>query len=109
MSCETPLTEASVPTGMKTGVSTSPCGVIRRPARAKPFLASTWKWMDTVGIVADSTTLLSFAHRPHEGVRAYVIVSSKKIWASILPCSTVSRPTLTGNLNRLGPALPGLK
>ena len=33
---ETPFTVATVPTGMKTGVSTSPCGVSRRPARAVP-------------------------------------------------------------------------
>src|SRR5882757_17491 len=28
------LTEACVPTGMKNGVSTAPCGVVRRPRRA---------------------------------------------------------------------------
>jgi hypothetical protein len=28
------LTEAAVPTGMNTGVSTGPCGVVRRPRRA---------------------------------------------------------------------------
>ena len=28
------LTEACVPTGMKKGVSTVPCGVVRRPRRA---------------------------------------------------------------------------
>ncbi len=34
----TALTVALVPTGMKQGVSTSPCGVRRRPARARPLV-----------------------------------------------------------------------
>ena len=108
MSCEIPLTDASVPTGMKTGVSTSPCGVMRRPARAQPFCALIWNSTDTVGIVADSQPV-SFAQRPDEGVRAYVRVSSMISFASMLRPLTVNRPTLTGSLNRLGPALPGLK
>ena len=32
-----PLTVPAVPTGMNTGVSTTPCGVWRRPARARVF------------------------------------------------------------------------
>jgi hypothetical protein len=31
---------------MKTGVRTSPCGVTKRPARAAPQVASTWKEKD---------------------------------------------------------------
>jgi hypothetical protein len=34
------LTEASVPTGMKTGVLTSPCGVFSLPVRADPEVRS---------------------------------------------------------------------
>ncbi len=41
-----------MPTGMKTGVSTTPWGVVRRAARAVPKVASMWKEMDNVGIVA---------------------------------------------------------
>jgi hypothetical protein len=37
----TALTAAAVPTGMKAGVSTAPCGVTRVPARARPHRAST--------------------------------------------------------------------
>ena len=41
-----PLTVAWVPTGMKAGVSTVPCGVCRRPARAEDAAsrASSSKW-----------------------------------------------------------------
>ena len=35
--------EHGVPTGMKTGVSISPCAVVMVPARAAPSLASRWK------------------------------------------------------------------
>src|SRR5215203_6957380 len=35
----TPLTAPSVPTGMKAGVSMTPCGVVRRPRRARPAVA----------------------------------------------------------------------
>src|SRR5271165_2122517 len=48
MSCATPLTDATVPTGMNTGVSTSPCGVISRPARARPLVASMRNSIDIV-------------------------------------------------------------
>ena len=36
-------------------------------------------------------------------------VSMLTILALTSPCAIVSRPTVTGNLNRRGPALPGLK
>ena len=36
---ETPLTEPLVPTGMKTGVSTFPWGVVNVPVRAAPSVA----------------------------------------------------------------------
>src|SRR5205823_7540885 len=38
-----PLTVAWVPTGMKTGVSTGPCGVASNPVRAAPSRRRTWK------------------------------------------------------------------
>src|SRR6476619_7169477 len=41
-----PLTAAWVPTGMKTGVSTGPCGVSRRPRRAGPSVESRVKRQD---------------------------------------------------------------
>jgi hypothetical protein len=47
MSCETPFTDANVPTGMNTGVSTTPWGVVRRPNRAAPLVASISKEIDT--------------------------------------------------------------
>ena len=48
-----PFTVASVPTGMKTGVSTSPCGVVMTPVRAGPAVAEVWKEKDTgIEIVA---------------------------------------------------------
>ncbi len=36
-------TTSIVPTGMNAGVSTTPCGVIRRPRRAWPRVARSWK------------------------------------------------------------------
>src|SRR5688572_16802126 len=36
------LTVPAVPTGMKVGVWTTPCGVTNRPALAVPAVASTW-------------------------------------------------------------------
>ena len=39
----TALTVARVPTGMKTGVSMTPCAVVRRPARALPSVVSSVK------------------------------------------------------------------
>ena len=47
MSCGTPLTDASVPTGMNTGVSTTPWGVISRPRRAESIVATISNWIDT--------------------------------------------------------------
>src|SRR6267142_6676045 len=47
-----PFTDAWVPTGMKTGVSTSPCAVMIRPVRAGPVWASmlkgrvTWNYVN---------------------------------------------------------------
>ena len=38
-----PLMVPCVPTGMKTGVSTSPCGSVTVLARARPQVASRWK------------------------------------------------------------------
>jgi hypothetical protein len=35
------LTVACVPTGMNTGVSTTPCAVSSKPARARPARATT--------------------------------------------------------------------
>ena len=37
------LTVAAVPTGMNAGVSSGPCAVCRRPARARPSVAKPWK------------------------------------------------------------------
>src|SRR5258708_36836097 len=48
VSCGTPFTDATVPTGMNTGVSISACGVSRRPRRALPLTASMWNEMDIV-------------------------------------------------------------
>jgi len=42
----TAFTAAAVPTGMKAGVSMAPCGVVRRPARARPSVASSEKAKD---------------------------------------------------------------
>jgi hypothetical protein len=39
----TAFTTPAVPTGMKAGVSTRPCGVASTPARATPLCASTAK------------------------------------------------------------------
>src|SRR5258705_371434 len=39
----TPLTAPFVPHGMNTGVSTAPCGVVRRPRRALPSAATRSK------------------------------------------------------------------
>src|SRR3954451_17464069 len=38
---DTPLTAPRVPTGMNAGVSTTPWGVVSRPRRASPRVAST--------------------------------------------------------------------
>src|SRR5436305_13807298 len=46
MCCGTPLTEPRVPTGIKTGVSISPCGVRSWPRRAGPSLAEMEKERD---------------------------------------------------------------
>src|SRR5580704_5794156 len=46
MSWGTPLTVATVPTGMNSGVSISPWGVSSRPARAASERASMWNSMD---------------------------------------------------------------
>jgi hypothetical protein len=62
-----------------------------------------------MGIVADSPTPLSFAHRRGRGRPGLLVVSSKTILASMFLALIVSRPTLTGSWNRFGPALPGLK
>src|SRR5207244_538097 len=40
-----PLTVAWVPTGMKTGVSTTPCGVWSRPSRAAPSVCTISNWI----------------------------------------------------------------
>jgi len=61
MSCETPFTEATVPTGMNTGVSTTSCGVVSLPARAVLDVASISKENDTLGIVTTSTDTKAFA------------------------------------------------
>src|SRR5881628_157286 len=42
------LTVACVPTGMKTGVSTTPWAVVRRPRRAAPSVASRWNVMGSI-------------------------------------------------------------
>src|SRR5579871_4724005 len=42
VSCGTPLTDATVPTGMNTGVSISACGVISRPERAGLAIVLIW-------------------------------------------------------------------
>ena len=42
----TAFTAAGVPTGMKAGVSTTPWGVVRRPARARPSVFSREKAKD---------------------------------------------------------------
>ena len=56
MSCGTPLTDATVPTGMNTGVSITACGVGNRPAGALPQTWFIWKSMDIrIGIVATTT------------------------------------------------------
>src|ERR1051326_1058578 len=44
---------------MKTGVSTSPCGVISRPERAFSEVCSTWNFRDTDGIVSNALSALS--------------------------------------------------
>jgi hypothetical protein len=38
-----PFTVACVPTGMKAGVATRPCGVTNSPRRAAPSLLISWK------------------------------------------------------------------
>ena len=43
---ESVLTAPSVPTGMKAGVSTDPCGVKNTPERAAPSVAKTSKRND---------------------------------------------------------------
>src|SRR5688572_4381594 len=40
---ETDFTEPWVPTGMKQGVRTTPCGVVNVPARAEPWVPSRVK------------------------------------------------------------------
>ena len=40
-----PFIAPAVPTGMKAGVRTTPCGVVRRPVRAAPSVASSSKWL----------------------------------------------------------------
>src|ERR1700753_3200658 len=42
----TPFMAPAVPTGMKAGVRTTPCGVVRRPVRAAPSVASSSKWLE---------------------------------------------------------------
>jgi hypothetical protein len=49
------LTVAWVPTGANTGVSSSPCGVWNRPARARPCFASILKEKGATGIGVDYT------------------------------------------------------
>ena len=89
MSCGTPLTDATVPTGINTGVSISPCGVISRPRRALPATASMWKVRDTAwdcsnqlfGAVPSLLALLgAVARNPQsdEGVPAWRIA----VWRS---------------------------
>src|SRR5690242_8353390 len=56
-----PLTVAWVPTGMKTGVSTAPCGVSSRPSRAAPSRACTWKR------VAMQKRISPQGHKEHKG------------------------------------------
>ena len=49
------FTVACVPTGMNTGVSTSPCAVASTPARARPADAITWNvWARSRRLLARS-------------------------------------------------------
>ena len=47
-----PLTVAAVPTGMKTGVSTSPQAVCRRPRRAVPSVVFSVKLKSGIALPA---------------------------------------------------------
>jgi hypothetical protein len=50
------LTVACVPTGAKTGVRRSPCGVEKMPVRARSFLEVIWNWNIEL-IIQDETPL----------------------------------------------------
>src|SRR5271170_654874 len=81
MSCDTPFTEATVPTGMNTGVSISPCGVNRRPRRAAPAVFSIW---NCVGIDCDCS------NRTHRGA-ADALVRLRLRWRAGKSCAHPGR------------------
>src|SRR4028118_2211719 len=61
----TPLTAPRVPTGMKAGVSITPCGVTRRPRRAAPEVAKT---SSCRGMEGDLGLRLALAQVDHLGL-----------------------------------------
>src|SRR3954454_9620938 len=64
MSCGTPLTDPTVPTGINTGVSISACGVTSRPVRACAATSVIWNVMDTstnCSVAADASSAPSEA------------------------------------------------
>src|SRR4051794_6120493 len=75
MSGVSPLTVAWVPTGMKIGVSTVPCGVVSRPVRAAPSRCSTVKEMD---MGKDK-----MIHRLHRGHRLEASKTTAVFWLLI--------------------------
>ena len=71
------MTVALVPTGMKHGVSTTPCGVVRSPARAAPSRASTVNAKPSAIIAAGVAAPSGVALSP--GVRCAVEAHSASI------------------------------
>src|ERR1700759_1322452 len=54
----------ALPTVMKAGVRTTPCGVVRRPARAWPSVASNSKWLASVLLGSVMGRLMAYPLRP---------------------------------------------
>src|ERR1017187_2664524 len=88
VSWDMPLAVASVPAGMKTGVWTSPCGVKKRPARAAPSRASTWKRKD----IADDCNRITTEAQRHREIR-----SDTQCWVSSTTEDTERTETIRDN------------